>query len=328
MRGIGRVIGKLVLAALLAVAMTGRTASANELTISHYGTLLQGAPYAIAMEKGFFKEAGLEVTKIVAGEGGGTTVRNILASPFPYGEAAVAAVMAAKSRGQDIVVVNAAASGPIDMFWIVKPESPIKSIADIKGKKIGYTNPKSGSDMLMRMVFQRAKIDVKDVELVATGGMREGLAMLAAGQIDVMPVVEPVLTNLGAKFRAVFKVADYVPTMTQTVGFTTSAFLKSRGEDLKKLLAARRKAVDFIYADPKAAAEIIAKTHNLKPEIAAAITDRFAKDKYWSRGDFDKDGLDVNIEGLKLVGIDEGVSVAWPQLITETLLPADLKRLF
>lgn len=316
------------LAALLAIAVAPRGTLANEITISHYGTLLQGAPYAIAMEKGFFKEAGIDVTKIITGEGGGTTVRNILASPFPYGEAAIAAVMAAKARGQDIVVINAAASGPIDMYWIVKPDSPIKTIADIKGRKIGFTNPKSGSDMLMRMVFQRAKVDAKDLDLVATGGMREGLAMLAAGQIDVMPVVEPVLTNLGDKFRPVFKVQDYVPTMTQTVGFTTGAFLKSRGEDLKKLLAARRKAVDFIYAEPKAAAEIIARTHNLKPEAAVAITERFAKDKYWSRGEFDRDGLDMNVEGLKLVGIEEGVGVAWQQLITETLLPADLKRLF
>lgn len=42
--------------------------------------------------------------------------------------------------------------------------------------------------------------------------------MLAAGQVDVMPVVEPVLTNLGDKFRPVFKVQDYVPTMTQRTG--------------------------------------------------------------------------------------------------------------
>ena len=35
-----------------------------------------------------------------------------------------------------------------EFAWLVKKDSPIKTIADLKGKKIGYTNPRSTSQAL------------------------------------------------------------------------------------------------------------------------------------------------------------------------------------
>lgn len=316
-------------AALCAIALAqGAPAAAQgvELTVAHYGSLVQGAPYAVAMEKGFFAEAGLPVSRIVSGDGGGTTVRNVLASPFPFGEAALGAVMTARLRGQDVVAVNAAVSGPVDMFWIVKPDSPIRSLQDVKGRKIGYTNPKSGSDYLGRMVFDAAGLKEIDLTLVATGGMREGLAMLSAGQIDVMPVIEPILTTLGPRFRVAFAYADHAPPLTQTIGFTTREFAAKNGDRLRALLAARRKAVDFIYANPEETAAIVARTHDLKPEVAKAVIERYVRDRYWSRGDFDKSALDAQVKGLRLVGALDGEAPAWGQLVDASYLPADLPK--
>src|SRR5690606_14372749 len=67
---IGRILG-----AAAALAMTAAGAMAGELTVAHYGSLVQGAPYAIALEKNMFKEAGVPIDGIVAGKGGGDTVR-------------------------------------------------------------------------------------------------------------------------------------------------------------------------------------------------------------------------------------------------------------
>lgn len=57
--------------------------------MTHWGSQLNGLPYAVAMEKGFFKEAGIEVSGVLTSKGGGTTVRNVFASDFPYGEVAL-----------------------------------------------------------------------------------------------------------------------------------------------------------------------------------------------------------------------------------------------
>ena len=48
-------------------------AKAEEIVVSNYGVSANGMPYAIAMEKGFFKEEGANVTGILSSAGGGTT---------------------------------------------------------------------------------------------------------------------------------------------------------------------------------------------------------------------------------------------------------------
>ena len=84
---------KFALAAVLALAVA--PAGAVELSVTHFGTGMYGVPYAIAREKGYFKEIGLDVTGFLTSAGGGTTVRNALASELPYGEVALPAVIAA-----------------------------------------------------------------------------------------------------------------------------------------------------------------------------------------------------------------------------------------
>ena len=58
-------------------------AQAEEISVTQYGASLYGAPYAVAMQEGLFKKAGIDITGILGSGGGGTTVRNILASDTP-----------------------------------------------------------------------------------------------------------------------------------------------------------------------------------------------------------------------------------------------------
>ena len=58
-------------AAAFALALTTAAASV-ELNVTHFGTGMYGVPYAIAREKGYFKEIGLDVTGFLTSAGGGT----------------------------------------------------------------------------------------------------------------------------------------------------------------------------------------------------------------------------------------------------------------
>ena len=60
--------------------------------------------------------------------------------------------------------------------WAVKPDSPIKSIKDFKGRKIAYTNPKSTSQALANLLLDLGGYKAGEVELVKTGGFGEGVA--------------------------------------------------------------------------------------------------------------------------------------------------------
>ncbi len=74
LRGIGRRM--LAGAAFAIIGMAATAASADTITVTHWGGQFYGAPYAVAMEKGFFKQHGVDVTGILTAPGGGTAVRN------------------------------------------------------------------------------------------------------------------------------------------------------------------------------------------------------------------------------------------------------------
>jgi NitT/TauT family transport system substrate-binding protein len=60
-------------ALLLSLPLAG--AEAETITVTHWGVQFCGAPYAVAGEKGFFKEAGIDISGFLTSIGGGTSVR-------------------------------------------------------------------------------------------------------------------------------------------------------------------------------------------------------------------------------------------------------------
>ena len=119
-------------AAILALSLT---VQAEEIVVSNYGVSANGMPYAVAMEKGFFKEEGANVTGILSSAGGGTTLRNMLAGNAPYAEVNPNAVIAAIQQGADIKFVSDNVLTVAEFVWAVKADSSIKTVKDLKGKK-------------------------------------------------------------------------------------------------------------------------------------------------------------------------------------------------
>ena len=124
----GLVAGAALAPLALPAAAQGR---GEEISVTHWGVLMYGAPYAVAMAKGFFREAGVNITGILTSKGGGTTVRNVLAGGLPYGEVSLAAAVAAAREGLEIRIVNAGAATVADILWVTTPDSPIRTILSL-----------------------------------------------------------------------------------------------------------------------------------------------------------------------------------------------------
>src|SRR5277367_648821 len=80
-------------------------AMAEDILVTQYKADPSGAPYGVAIDKGFFKKAGVDITGVISGEGGGTSVRAVIASDLGYGETSPAGIIAAINEGQDIKIV-------------------------------------------------------------------------------------------------------------------------------------------------------------------------------------------------------------------------------
>jgi NitT/TauT family transport system substrate-binding protein len=319
--------GRSVAAALTAAclwASASRTAPAEEISVTQWGQSLYGAPFAVGMDKGLFKQAGFDITGIIGSGGGGTTVRNILASSTPYGEVALSAALAAANQGIELVIVNVGTRTVAESTLVTMPNSDIKTLDDLIGKKVAITSPKSSSEMIFLMELKERNIDAAKIARVAAGGYPPALTMLEQGAVSAAALIEPLSIIRKAKYRTVIAAKDILPAMTTSVGITTKAFAKENGAKLRAIIAGRRAAVEAIYANPDAAADVLHKTWNFEPEIAKEAVRNMIAPKMWSLGDFDRTELERSAAGLKLIG-ELKQDVNWASLIDESFLPKDLQ---
>lgn len=308
------------------------TAAAEEIAVGNYGVSANGMPFGVALVKGYFKEEGLNITGLISSAGGGTSLRNMLAGGgVPYGEVNPGVVVSAILAGADLRIVSDNVLTVAEFVWAVKPDSPIKSIKDFKGKKIGYTNPRSTSQALARMLLQAGGYTEADAELVKTGGFGEGIAALDSGQIDVAPITEPLWSKLKNKYRAVVVANDVLPPLDNVVGVATVEMMEKRGDFIRAVIRARRKAVIFMKQHPDEAAEIVAKQYNLDLDVAKSavrnLTTATTKGvPYWGEGEIHLDGLKRMIEAQRSVGAISG-EVDYNKIIDTRFLPDDLKAI-
>ena len=308
----------------LGVTLAAAPASAAKLTVTQYGRIIATLPWAVALEKGMFKEAGLDIDGITAGSGGGTSLRNLLASDLPVGEVSTSVVLAAAKTGMKLKVIYTASNHVGELAWAAKPDSGIKSIHDLVGKKIAFTNPRSTTEMVVRYALKKENLADK-VEAVPLGGLGPALTALAQGAVAAAPLNDPRMTTHPNDYRILFYAWQYYPQFSWAVGVTTEEFARAHPDILRKIVAVHRKAVDYIYAHKEEAAAVYAKIWNVEIEEAREILPKYYGWHHWNEGDFSKKGLDAVVDGLRLVGELEG-PVDWSKLIDQEFLDKDLLR--
>jgi len=318
-------------ALVLAFALAPLGAGAEEIVVSNYGVTTNGMPFAVAMAKGFFKQQGADVTGILSSDGGGTTVRTMLGGNLAYGEINPTATVIAIQQGADLKIVSDNVQTVAEFVWAVKPDSPIKTVADLKGKKIGYTNPRSTSQALAILVLEKAGLKPDDAELVKTGGFGEGVVALDLGAVDITPIPEPLWSQHQGKYRAVVKASELLPPLDNVVGVTTGKAAASRGDFIRAVIRARRQAVDYMYANPDESADIIAKAYNLTPDVARSAVKNLLESharsgvKYWSGGEINLKAMNEMMRAQKIVGALKD-DPNWGKVIDDSFLPDDLKK--
>ncbi len=134
-----------------------------------------------AFEKGIFKSNGLEVD-MQAISGGAQTSAALLANQIQIAQFGGAEALSANAAGADLVVVaNMAPVYP----YILYAQKAIKTVADLKGKKIGVSNKGGSSDIATRAALKANGIDPdKDVSITAVGSHANRTAALLNGSID------------------------------------------------------------------------------------------------------------------------------------------------
>ncbi|WP_176245131.1 ABC transporter substrate-binding protein [Oceanibacterium hippocampi] len=310
---------------MFVAAVSATAAYADSIVASHYGFLLNTAPIAVAIERGEFEKRGINIDEVISSSGGGTSMRNQIASGAGYGVVGTAAALAAYAEGHDIKIVSANVMTLADLFWVSMPDSGIKSIQDLRGKKVSYTKPRSTSETVLKAAIAAAGIPEGEIELVSLGKIGAGLAALERGDVQAALILEPLYSGRLGKYQIAFDLSN-LPRMTQTVGVTTAEFAKQNPDKLRAILEARRAAVDYLYEHPVEAAKLVAKAYGekLTEEVAISAVQRMVEIDYWGRGGFDMAGMDAMLESLRAQGSWDG-PIDWNDVIDDSFLPKDLQ---
>ena len=325
MRAVTGTVLSLVLVCTLAIQVR-----AAEVESSNYGTTTNGMPFSVAMGKGFFKDAGANITGVRGSEGGGTTIRNMLGGNMPYGEVALSAAVLAIQGGADLKIISHNVYTVAEFYWLTKPDSTIRALKDLKGKRIGFTNPQSTSQALDYLLLESAGLKEGDVELIKTGGFGAGLTALAHDGIDIMPIADPLWTLNQGRFRAAFWAPEVLPALCNVVGVTTGKAAKETPELIRAIVNGRRKAVEFMSTNLDESAQIIAKEYQMDAAAVRTVLKNLIEKKapgglpYWAAGQFNWDSMNNMVRAQRLVGVIKG-DIDWSKMVDESFLPPDLK---
>lgn len=310
----------LAVALVWACGTFARPAAAAEIVLAQYGIAATTVPFAVMMERGLFKKYGLDIDGFIGSNGGGTTIRNMLANGMPFSEMGTPAVFAAIHEGIELTIVYASTNNMGETSWVVRKDSPIKTIADLRGKKVGYIGPQSATEVASRLIMQRHGL-AASVQFVPTGAQGGAETALDSGAVDPIPLSDPVLTQTANKYRVLFRVTEELPNFTNGVGVVKTAYAKANPDELRRLIAARKEAVDFIYAHPDETAKVYAKVWRCDEATARQTLATLTRIHFGSAGPFNPRSMDAVVEGYKLVVPDPAGVPDWRTISDTSFLP-------
>ena len=318
-------IAALALCACCAAASA--PAKAEDVLVTQYKNDPSGAPYGVGIEKGFFKQAGADITGVISGEGGGTSVRAVIASSLGFGETSPAAAIAAIAQGQDIKIVDIGSRSLADNVIIVMPDSPIKSVKDLKGKKFAISNPKSLGEMTIVAAAEKVGVNPADIQRVALGNLSGALTALENHVVDATSIPGILFMMRGAenKYRVIMGPKE-LPELPPAVGLASSALTKNNPQKLRAILAARQQAVQFIEQHTADASKILANVYAPLPakDVDTMMHDLVAA-KFYSEGRIEMPLLQTTAHVMKVVGmLDKDVDLT--TMVDSSFLPADLQK--
>jgi NitT/TauT family transport system substrate-binding protein len=247
------VLKKTIIAALV-LGLSASSAWAGTLKVGH-STWVGYGPFYIAQEKGFFKEEGVDVEftimedtaiKIGAMFAGQIDIAASTSDEFPSylqpGKSVRYFMAVDYSNGGDGIVAN----------------KSIKSIADLKGKKVAFEQG-TISQFFLNVLLKRANLKQIDLEAVNMTAADAGTAFVA-GQVDAAVTWEPAL-SLGANSPNGHLIASSkeLPGVIVDVLAVTGETAKAKEKDLKAFARAWYRALDYLAKNPDESYAMMAK---------------------------------------------------------------------
>jgi len=313
--------GSATFAIVLGAAFLAHPASAETLTVG------KAAPNAdpiiavdVGIQSGIFKKHGLDIT-LVEFNGGGKMVQAMTAGALEIGDGA-GTEMALIAKGAPMLAVCDIMS-PIPIIGIAVPwDSPIRTLDQLKGKRIGISSAGSLTDWLAKQLAHHQSWGPDDLKAVAIGnGAAATIAAFRTNAIDADIAVTSNIFNWEEKKegRLLASATSFVGNIASGTIYATNHLIANDPGALRAFLAAWTETIGYLATHK-------AETVKIESEVTGYSEGVMTKEYDLTASKFNKDcKFDAeSLANLKRAFVDQKLVETAPdmsKLYTEAFLP-------
>ena len=246
----------LTLTVPLLVLFLARGVAAAPIRVSY--SAISGAMSSlwVAQEGGYFKREGLDVELLYIG-GGSLLIQSMISGDVPFAYGPSVPVINATLRGAGLVLIGN--TGNSLVFSIMsRPE--IRQPVNLKGKKVGVTRLGGSTDWALDAALKQWGLDRRELTVIQTGGMPEGLAGLIAGVLDAV-VLSPPSNFRAAKsgMHELIDVGQLKIIFPNTPLSTSESFIKSNRDTAMRFLRGFTQGLNRLRNDKEFSMKVLSK---------------------------------------------------------------------
>jgi NitT/TauT family transport system substrate-binding protein len=233
------------------------------------------APFHLAMQEGFFKDEGLDI-KFVQAPSGGESVGKLVSgeadiayssyTPFFAGESK--GIL--KNKGGIKLIADASSAGPDSCVVVALPDSTVRSIKDMEGKRVAVTATSTISDLLVKAAMKTNGLDPESIKFIKTPFPATADA-LKDKRVDAAFATEPFIQDTHKRAGAVtiFDTAVGPTANFPTAGWgTTGDFAKANKNTVAAFQRAMQRGTDLAIEDRSKVEPLLVKFSKVDAETA------------------------------------------------------------
>jgi NitT/TauT family transport system substrate-binding protein len=230
-------------------------------------------PLDVGLRVGLFRKYGVEIE--ASSLSGGAKLQQALAADSIDMGLGSGPEMSAIQKGSPVKAVAAMAGAPRLLALLVGPDGGVKSVADLKGKKIGVTTTNSLTAWLVSELSRQQGWGPDGIEVTPLGATAGQFAALKTHQIDglVADIATLLQAEANGQGRILFRFGDLVKDFHIHVIFATNKLIAQRPDAIRAFLEAWFETIAFMRADKARTVEIATDVIHVDPAITARTYD-------------------------------------------------------
>lgn len=271
----------------------------------------------LAIDKGWFKSRGLDVS-IYSGGGGGNTLRVVTSGDADLAIAGSSSIVLASEKPAANLSVVGSWFQVNDFYWISPKKAPLK------GAKLGFSGAGSTTELIVKAMQAERPSD--KIKAVPVGEMGDTWAAAKAGKITAGWAMHPFVTEKEQEDGAHTVVAarDIIGDHPADLVAANSDFAEENPQAMRKFFQGAQQAFDYVVDDPDKAATDLAPLVDVDEKVMAeSLKDTPELEKAYSLN-VDPEALENVSDMMEKAGqIDEPVD--WAELLDQQYLPKEAR---